>query len=102
MVGGEVKRVELMGMDLQVDPYFVEPEGEDDDIFGDARTAVASTEAAAAENNVEHRAAEDAEAETAEARPHGAHSIPNGRPPCLRAHSVQKLVQRMRTLARHW
>ena len=57
-----------MGMDLQVDPYFVEPEGEDDDLFGDARTAVASTEAAAAEGNVEHGAAEDAEAETAEAR----------------------------------
>ena len=55
-------------MDLQVDPYFVDPEGEDNDLFGDARGAVASTEAAAAESNVEHRAAEDAETETAEAR----------------------------------
>ena len=45
MVCGEGKGVELMGMDFQVDPYFVEPEGEDDDLFGDTRTAVASTEA---------------------------------------------------------
>ena len=57
-----------MGMDPQVDPYFVEPEGGDGDLFGDARGAVASTEAAAAESNVEHKAAEDAETETAEAR----------------------------------
>ena len=57
-------------MDFQVDPYFVEPEGEDNDLFGDARNAAASAETAAAESDVEHRAAAaaDAETETAEAR----------------------------------
>ena len=54
-----------MGMDLQVDPYFVEPEEEDDDLFGDASTAVASMQAAAC---AEPGAAENTETDTAEAR----------------------------------
>ena len=56
-------------MDLQVVPYFVELEGEDNDLFGNARDAAASAETAAAESDVDHRAAAaDAETETAEAR----------------------------------
>ena len=35
MVDGKGKGVELMGMDLQTDPYVVESEGENDDLFGD-------------------------------------------------------------------
>ena len=60
--------MELLGVYLQVDPYFVELEGEDDGLFGDAGIAVASTEVAAAESDVEPDAAEDTEAETAEYR----------------------------------
>ena len=106
VVNGEGKRVELMGMDFQVDPYFVEPEGEDNDLFGNARDAAASAETAAAERDVDHRAAAaDAETETAEAR-----FLPGPMEPIQsqaedhRASGhirLRNLVQRMRALARH-
>ena len=60
--------MELMGVDLQVDPYFVESEGEDDGLFGDAAAAAGSPAAAAAEGVDAPDAAEDAEAETAKVR----------------------------------
>ena len=39
VVCGKEKGVELMGMDLQTDPYVVESEREDDGLFGDAAAA---------------------------------------------------------------
>ena len=60
--------MELMGVDLQVDPYFVESEGEDDGLFGDAAVAADSLAAAKAEGVDALDAAEDAESETVEAR----------------------------------
>ena len=39
VVCSEEKVVELMGVDLQTDPYLVESEMEDDGLFGDAAGA---------------------------------------------------------------
>ena len=59
--------MELMGVDLQVDPYFVYSEGEDDGLFGDAAVAADNPAAAEAGGVDTLEAAENAEAETAEA-----------------------------------
>ena len=56
-----------MGMDLQVDSYFVESEGDEDDgLFGDATAVTDDPAAEVAESVGAPNAAVDAEAEIAE------------------------------------
>ena len=68
VVCGKEKGVELMGMDLQTDPYVVESEREDDGLFGDAAAADDRRAVSAPDGDDASDAADSPDAETAEAR----------------------------------
>ena len=68
VVCSEERRVELMGVNLQTDPYLIESEEEDDGLFGDAVAAADKRSASAIEEAGAPDAADNPNAETAETR----------------------------------
>ena len=68
VVCSKEKGVELMGMDMQTDPYAVESEMEDDGLFGDAAAANNHPTASAPNGDDASDVADSPDAETAEAR----------------------------------
>ena len=97
VVCSKEKGVELMGMDMQTDPYAVESEMEDDGLFGDAAAANNHPAASAPDGDDASDVADSPDAETAEARflpsPLRTYPISSRRPACLRAHPFPQLVQ---------
>ena len=67
VVCSEEKGVELMGVDLQTDPYMVESEMEDDGLFGDAAAADDRRAVSALDGEDASDTADSPDAETAEA-----------------------------------
>ena len=67
VVCGKERKVELMGMDLQTDPYAVESDGEDDGLFGDAAAADDHRAVSAPDGDDASDTADRPAAETAEA-----------------------------------
>ena len=67
VVCGKERGVELMGMDLQTDPYAVESDGEDDGLFGDAAAADDHRAVSAPDGDDASDTADHPDAETAEA-----------------------------------
>ena len=65
VVCSEERGVELMGVDLQTDPYFVESEGKNDGLFGDAAAAEDSRAVSAAEGVGAADSADNLDAEAA-------------------------------------